>query len=61
MLTKLKNLDLSSNPLEDLPPDVFKDVIVSMTARVHTKKEVKLYIRQLKMVLEMMAGVGDDH
>lgn len=29
MLTKLKTLDLSRNPLEDLPPDVFKDVIVS--------------------------------
>lgn len=29
MLTKLKTLDLSRNPLEDLPPDVFKDIIVS--------------------------------
>lgn len=29
MLTKLKILDLSRNPLEDLQPDVFKDVIVS--------------------------------
>ena len=29
MLTKLKALDLSRNPLEDLPPDVFKDIIVS--------------------------------
>ena len=34
MLTKLKNLDLSRNPLEDLPPDVFKDVIVSTMARL---------------------------
>jgi len=29
MLTKLKNLDLSRNPLEELIPDVFKDIIVS--------------------------------
>lgn len=31
MLTKLKILDLSRNPLEDLQPDVFKDVIVSLS------------------------------
>ena len=30
MLTKLKSLDLSRNPLEDLHPDVFKDIIVSV-------------------------------
>lgn len=28
MLTKLKSLDLSHNPLEDLQPDAFKDVTV---------------------------------
>lgn len=27
-LTKLKYLDLSGNPLEDLTPDVFRDVMV---------------------------------
>ena len=31
MLTKLKILDLSRNPLEDLQPDIFKDIIVSVT------------------------------
>lgn len=30
MLTKLKSLDLSQNPLEDLQPDVFKDITVSV-------------------------------
>ena len=27
-LTKLKYLDLSGNPLEDLTPDVFRDIMV---------------------------------
>lgn len=29
MLSKLKYLDLSGNPLQELPPDVFRDVPVS--------------------------------
>lgn len=29
MLGKLKYLSLSGNPLNDLPPDVFKDILVS--------------------------------
>lgn len=28
MLTKLKSLDLSLNPIEDLHPDAFKDIVV---------------------------------
>lgn len=29
MLGKLNSIDLSGNPLIDLPPDVFKDILVS--------------------------------
>lgn len=32
MLTKLRVLELSENPLEDLPPDAFKDITVSFDA-----------------------------
>lgn len=33
MLTRLKYLDLSGNPLQDLQPDVFRDVPVSVDKR----------------------------
>lgn len=29
LLSKLKLLDLSANPMDDLPPDVFRDIQVS--------------------------------
>lgn len=34
MLTKLRILDVSENPLEDLEPDVFKDITVSNSVNV---------------------------
>lgn len=36
MLGKLKYLTLSGNPLNDLPPDVFKDILVSEPNAFHS-------------------------
>lgn len=35
LLGKLKHLDLSGNPLIDLPPDVFRDIMVRMIVILH--------------------------
>lgn len=39
MLGRLKYLDISKNPLNDLPPDVFKDILVSSSIGFEFLKE----------------------
>lgn len=43
MLTKLKSLDLSHNPLEDLQPDAFKDVTVSVLMNLFDVSEINFF------------------
>jgi Leucine-rich repeat (LRR) protein len=58
MLTKLKILDLSHNPLEDLQPDVFKDVIVSVPMVIICGNHKSLPLNNLSQDLKVLKCRG---